>query len=255
VFHLIPAEIGVPAELAGVVVLALASAGGRGGRTVLALAVAAIIGTSTLLAPFGTATSLSILHNLTPLGLLWQLSPQGRRARATALAALPLLAIPLLVATGLPRLALQGLESDTDPLGAGPLGDHLYVYVPAALSHSAHAIDLFTASVVAQGGHYLAVILILPMLLQRLDPGSAGLVAWPKVWVFALVCGAAGAVSLAVFAEGFTHARSLYGIAASFHAWLEVPILIFAITGSAQPVSSSPARNEPALASSETSAA
>ena len=255
VFHLIPAEVGVPAELAGVAVLALASAGGRSRRTVLALAVATIIGTATLLAPFGTATSLSILHNLTPLGLLWQLAPQDRRTRATALAALPLLAIPLLVATGLPRLALQGLDINSDPLGAWPLADHLYVYVPAVLSHSTHAIDLFTASVVAQGGHYLAVIVILPLLMQRLDPGCAGLVAWPKGWSFAAVCTVACAVSLAVFAEGFANARLLYGIAASFHAWLEVPILILALTGSAQPVSSSPARNEPALASSETSAA
>ena len=258
VFHLVAATIGVPAELSGVALLAMASAGGPGRRCLLALTVAAIVGTATLLAPFGTATSLSILHNLTPLGLLWQLAPQGRRARLTALAALPLLVIPLLVATGLPRLAMQAMGlsvPDADPLGAGPLADQLFVYVPAALTGSARAIDLFTASVVAQGGHYLSVIVVLPLLLGRLDPDSAGLLVWPRGWGFALLCSAAGAVSLAVFSSGVAEARSLYGIAASLHAWLEVPILIFALTGIGQPVSNSPARNEPALATSDTSIA
>lgn len=258
VFHFIPVGIGVPAELSGVAVLALASAGGPGSRKALALAVAATIGTATLLAPFGTATILSIVHNLTPLGLLWQLLPGKQRARATAWAALPLLAMPLLLATGLPRLALQWLGlsvSPADPLGAGPLADHLFVYVPAVLTGTAQAIDLFTASVVAQGGHYVSVILILPMLLQQRDPDSAGLLAWPKGMGFAVLCATAGAVSLAVFLGGFAQARSLYGIAASLHAWIEVPILILALTGGGQPVSHNPASSEPALASSETSSA
>jgi hypothetical protein len=66
-----------------------------------------------------------------------------------------------------------------DPLHAGSLASNLSVYVPAALESSNRAVDLFTASVVAQGGHYISVIAVLPMLLTRLDPRAKGLLAWP----------------------------------------------------------------------------
>ena len=64
--------------------------------------------------------------------------------------------LPILVATGLPRIALAAVGlvvPSIDPLGAGPLGNHLYVYVPSQLQGAGSAIDLFSASVVAQCAH------------------------------------------------------------------------------------------------------
>jgi len=167
-----------------------------------------------------------------------------------------LLALPLLVAIGLPRLALHGLGLGVmaaDPLAAGPLVANLSVYVPPALESSRHAIDLFTASVVAQGGHYIAVILLLPMLLARFDPEAKGLLPWPGGRAFAAIIAIVALISLAAFLNGFGQARAVYGLAASFHAWIELPILILAGTA-AQPMSS-PKSIEPALAMSETSIA
>jgi hypothetical protein len=258
VLHLWPSEFGVAAELAGVVVLALAAARETASSRIVGLLVAAGLGAATLVSPIGTSVCLSILHNLTPLGFLWQLAPRGRRAAMMAGALLPLLALPLLVATGLPREALAALGwigTEADPLGAGGLLNNLFVYVPPALDGSAHAIDLFSASVVAQGGHYLAVIVILPALLQRLDPEATGLVPWPGTRMFAALLCLAGAIGVAAFFANFGEARALYGLAASLHAWIEVPILILALTGAGQPVNASPTSSEAELAASDVSMA
>jgi hypothetical protein len=173
-------------------------------------------------------------------------------------AAAGFLGLPLLIATGWPRTVLGRLfdpGTSFDPLRAGSLAANLYVYVPPQFAASPQAVDFFTASVVAQGAHYAAVIIILPLFLSRLDPQARGLVAWPPRTVFALLCVTAGAFSLARFLGDFTEARALYGVAASMHAWIEIPVLILALTGAAQPLTHSPNRHEPAFATSETSIA
>jgi hypothetical protein len=253
VFHLVPAKIEVPVELSLVVLLALSLVDGTPSQRFLAIAVALAIGAATAVSPFNTSVAMAVLHNLTPLGFLWQITPHQRRPRVMSLASLGLVGIPLLVATGLPRLALTafgGSLPEFDPLGAGPIDDHVYVYVPAALAVTSHAIDLFTAAVVAQGAHYVSVIVLLPLMLARTDPGARGLVGWPSGAWFALLCAGAAAASVIGFSGDFAQSRALYGIFSSFHAWLEIPILIFALTG--QALSQSPNRQETELAASET---
>ena len=258
VFSLIPPDAGIPAELGLVAILALACAQGPGGRKALALLVGGTIGGATAIAPYATAITLSICHNLTPLGFLWQILPPARRARVMLCAAGAFLGLPLLVASGWPSVALHvllGPGSVSDPLRAGPLAANLFVYVPPPFVATPEAVDLFTASVVAQGAHYAAVIVVLPFLLGRLDGQSRGIISWPPGKIFAGLCIAAGAVSLVRFLAGFAEARALYGIVASLHAWIEIPVLIVALTGGAQPSIQSPTENDPALASSETSPA
>lgn len=258
VFHLLDARFGIPAELGGVAVLALACARGPSKRKGLAFAIAGTIGVATAFAPYATAVTLSILHNMTPLGFLWQIVPRARRSRTMCWAAGGFLGLPLLVATGWPRVALRRLVDPAlsiDPLHAGPLVDNLFVYVPPPFVATPQAVDLFTASVVAQGAHYTAVIILLPLLLGRLDRQAHGLVAWPRGLIFALLCAAAGAISLTRFLADFTDARAFYGIVASIHAWIEIPVLILALTGGAQPSSQSPNRNDPEFATSETTIA
>lgn len=258
VFHVIPARLGMPAELGGVALLALACVGGSLRQKALALAVAGTLGGATLSAPFVTAVALSILHNMTPLGFLWQIVPRPRRAGVMALALCAFIGLPLLAATGLPRAALAGLFGalpDFDPFGAGPLAAHLFVYVLPRFVETPAAPDLFTASVVAQGAHYMAVIIILPLLLRRLDPEARGLAVWPRGIWFALLCLGAATLGIAKALDGFADMRALYSIAASLHAWIEIPVLIFALTTGAQRVSQSPHKTDAELAASETSMA
>jgi hypothetical protein len=258
VFHAIPAMTGVGLELGTVVLLALNVAGGSLAQRIVACTVAAGIGLATWLSPYETTIGFSIFHNFTPLGFLWQILPPGRRAWPMSAAGLGFLGLPLLVATGLPRdvLGAMGLLAAGDPLGAGSLASHLYVYVPRAWLGGGHAIDLFSASVVAQAAHYFSVIVVLPVLLGRTDPNARGIVPWPRgAWFFVLLA-VLGAAAFARFALGFSEARALYGIAASVHAWVEIPLLILALTAFSQvklPIN--PAANDAVFATSETSIA
>jgi hypothetical protein len=150
---------------------------------------------------------------------------------------------------------LLGPAAENDPLHAGALAAQLYVYVPQPFVATQRAVDLFTASVVAQGAHYAAVLVLLPLLLSRLDPNARGLVLWPRAGFFVLFCLAAGTLSLGFFFAGFAAARSFYGIAASVHAWLEIPILVLALTGRAQPANQSPMRQDAEFAASDANSA
>lgn len=256
VFHVLPARIELRLELSIVALLALSVASGSAWRRAVALFVALALGTATALDPFDTAVTFSVLHNLTPLGFLWQLTRGGRRVRAILPALLGLLALPVFVATGFPRQILSKIGlSDVDPLGAGPLTEHLFVYIPNCLLGNSHAIDFFVASVVAQGGHYFSVIAVLPLLLGRIEPRACGIVPWPPGKWFYLALGAFAAAVLGGFCTEFAEARTFYGIFASIHAWLEIPILILALTGSDQRMMNNPARQDAELASKEISVA
>lgn len=233
VLHLLPARLGMPAELGGVALLALSCARGVPLRRVLALLVAAALGVATFIAPFTTAVALSILHNFTPLGFFWQILPPARRPRAMAYAAAVFLLLPLAVATGWPRRFLEhliGPYAYADPLDAGGLARQLFVYVPSQFIATPHAVDLFSAAVVAQGAHYASVILILPLLLNRLDKTARGWIPWPPIALFGALCAVAATISLSRFFYNFAEARALYGIFAAFHAWLEIPVLVLALT-------------------------
>jgi len=93
------------------------------------------------------------------------------------------------------------------------------------------------------------------VLLRRLDPQARGLVSWPRAAPFAFFIILAGIGSLTLFLDGFAQARSLYGVAASLHAWIEIPILILALGGGAQRAKQRPTSSETELARSEISIA
>ena len=135
VFGLLGSSTAISLELSFVVALALSATQGGMLQRALAVGISGGLGAATLVSPFDTAISLSILHNLTPLVFLWEISKPGSRRRTMTLALIAFVGLPILVATGLPRIALATagfVAPSVDPLGAGPLGDHLYVYV---LSH------------------------------------------------------------------------------------------------------------------------
>lgn len=258
VFDVLSSEIGAPLELLGVALSALFCFGGNGLRRGLALFVAGAIGVGAATAPFAAFALLAILHNLTPLGFFWQLAPSAGRRRIMAAAIGGFVIAPLVVATGWPRAALESLLgglAPVDPFGAGLLSDHLRVYVPPQFTDASWAVDLFSASVAAQGAHYLSVIVILPMLLQRVDPSAAGLVARPEGRLFVLLCAGVTALGLLEFFSNFAQARAVYGIVASIHAWIEIPVLITALTAYDGPLSQRPIASDPELATSDASIA
>lgn len=250
VFGLLPVTTALTIELALVALLALSVAGGSGRQRGLAVIAGLGLGVATALAPFGTAVFLAITHNFTPLGFLWEATVGRRRRRVMGLAVAGFIGLPLLVATGLPRLWLGFEGAGIDPMATGGLMRHLHVYVPEAWRQGPRAIDLFAASVVAQGAHYLAVIVILPLMQGR---SAKGLLPWPPAWAFAGLVVLGTMVACLGFLDDFAGTRGLYGIAASVHAWVEIPLLVMILGGAFQPKTSLPTLNEVKLAASENS--
>ena len=127
--------------------------------------------------------------------------------------------------------------------------------MPYHLLSRSNAIDLFTGSVVAQQAHYLAVIVVLPLLLSRWSPGCHG----PgRLAVRLIFYGGLGILAgrrlrrLLRSASSAMPGRS-YSLLAAIHAWIEIPILIVALATTLpdRQQQSAPV-NEAPLATSET---
>jgi hypothetical protein len=211
----------------------------RGRRALAGVALGGALALGAALAPALTLLAIAVLHNLTPVGFLAEGTAGAARRRALAGAALVFVAVPLLIATGLPfellaRLGLPAPEANLLP--AGPLYSHFRAYLPDAVLDRSWAFHAFAACVFLQCAHYVYVVDVLP---RTLPPGARGTVPWPTGAV-ALACLAGAAlVALFAFTADFADARARYGALAALHAWLEVPILLLALvpaaTASAQP--------------------
>lgn len=203
-------ELGFGAFLAAAVVPAM------GARGPVAAIVALLIALGMYLSPMHTFLLIAVLHNLTPVAFL---------AEARSPLTLPALCVfvggPLFVASGL----LQSLwwMPELTVLPTGALAGHLGVFVPSAWHAETWGAYAFSGVVFAQLMHYAVVIHVLP----GIDGQTPG-IRWPKrfpMWV-----ALATAPLLAAFVLwSFSEARQLYGIAATLHAWIEVPILLLAL--------------------------
>lgn len=246
-------EVGLAAALAAAVIPALT----RGGRLPAAVAAAAamILAAATLVAPEATLLAIAVLHNLTPLGFLAEALDGPARRRQLALAAAALVGLPLLVATGLPFRALASLglvAPELTLLPTGPLSDQFSAYLPRSMHLSMWALHAFSGAVVAQCAHYGAVLHVLPRLPLPSGAGR-GVVRWPRPRVFLAGVAALGLVLFLSFAVDFKGSRQIYGIASTLHAWLELPVLLLALSAYSM-ARMSPSPKDAAFATADTSA-
>ena len=197
----------------------------------MAVAAASTLAAGAVLAPFETLLCVAITHNLTPLAFLAEALRGAQRRRVLPLAGIGFVVLPLVIATGLPFAALAGLglvAPEATLFSAGDLTRNLAAYVPAWALYSDWALHAFSASVFAQCMHYVAVIGVLPCLI---DGGSQPRLAWPDAARFVRYL-AIGAVALGVgFALDYGVQRQAYALAALVHAWLELPIFALALGG------------------------
>lgn len=208
----------------------------RSGARALIVGVVVVGGLAlgTLLVPAMTLTFLAVTHNATPAGFLVERAPPARRLRVAAWCLLVFFALPLAVASGVVRDAFSALglidratSFDLSLLPTGPLRDHLYVYLPRAWHGAASAPDWFAGVVCAQLLHYGTVIGVLP---RTVDDDDVARAPWPPVRFFVIAVLALGMGLFVHFAVAFAQARSIYGLAAGVHAWVEVPVLLLALT-------------------------
>ncbi|TWT15623.1 hypothetical protein [Reyranella sp. CPCC 100927] len=226
-----PLAVGLEVGL-GAILLAVTVARMRRRRWIAVIA-ALVLMAGALLAPFETLLCLAIGHNLTPLGFLAEVLRGAARRRALALGALAFIVLPLLIATGLPfaGFAALGLVAPEATLfQAGNLTRNLGAYVPASALYSDWALHAFAASVFAQCMHYIAVIAILPRLI---DTASRPRLVWPDAARFGRYLVVGGAALAVGFALDYGVQRQLYALAALVHAWLELPVFALALGGAA----------------------
>lgn len=232
---LLSAEVGRPLEVGVVVLLSLSVLPKLLQRSLIAtlvgIAVTTLLITGLLVSPIHTLLILAILHNLTPLGFLADALPSRERLPVLIAATALFVAIPALIATGLPfewlsKIGMTAPEASILPVG--PLSAHLSAYIHPVFHDAQWAVYAFSAVVFAQCMHYAVVIHVLPRLLDD-DHSRHGLVSWPDERRFLVLTVIASALLFALFVWSFDSARSLYGVAAAVHAWVEVPILMLAL--------------------------
>jgi len=199
----------------------------------LALATLALALAGAALAPAVALVAFAFLHNLTPLGLLAERLRGSARAPLLALATLGFVVVPvLLIVSGRAAIvAALGLPlHDGGPRTLGDLATAAPSFVPGPWLDAPWAGDLFAAAAFLQCLHYLVVIGWLPRLGAG-DAPAAPKLRWPTPRAFAgLVLASTALLAVGYFAD-FLDARAAYGVVASVHAWIEVPILLLAAAG------------------------
>lgn len=183
--------------------------------------------------PIATFLVWAWLHNLTPLAFVAEALEGQARRRALIALCIPFFVLPGFIALGGLDWMAQTLfghdgAAAGSAFGAGrkPLG----AFLPVDM-RMADAMPLFQAAVVSQVMHYVAVILLLPRLLVKGARQAGGLALWPSWPVFYVLMGAAGLVSLCLYAIDFSEARSAYALAAALHSWIELPVFLLVLGG------------------------
>jgi len=185
--------------------------------------------------PLSGIVGFAFLHNLTPVGLLWERLRGAPRRRAMTACAVVFGAVPAAIATGLvgSTLAALGLEATVSgPAAAGDLALHVGAFVPPVLVDTAFGTDLFRAAAFLQCMHHGVVLLVLPRLGAGSRAGATQL-PWPHPRMFALAVASATIVLAVAHLASFHDARACYGVFASIHAWIEVPVLLLACAAAA----------------------
>jgi hypothetical protein len=210
----------------GLIVLVVPTLG-RSGRAGLGLAVGGLLAVGAAVSPVHALLAIAVLHNLTPVGFLAEADRGGLRGAAIVFGL-----VPLVIATGAPYALLPFAAPEATLLPTGPLAAHLGAYLPAAAQEQPWALHAFSACVFLQCAHYVYVIDVLP---RTLPAGARGTVRWPAPALAVGLLAAASLVAIAAFAGDFAGARARYGALAALHAWLEVPILLLALTPASAP--------------------
>jgi hypothetical protein len=231
---LLAPAVGVAIELLAAAALALGVVTRMRRCRVAGAAIGLFLAGGAVAAPFQMLLGLALLHNLTPLGFFAEALAGERRRRALILLAVPLVALPLLIATGLPSAVLARLGlvlPEARILASGPLAINLGAFVPASLVPTDWALHAFSAAVFAQIMHYAAVIVLLPRLSEEMPAGRVP--RWSaQHWVKPAIAVAAAGFAL-VFVVDYGFARQLYALAALVHSWVEIRGLLLALGGAA----------------------
>jgi len=167
---------------------------------------------------------LAHLHNVVPLVFLWEWSRRLRVGR-TAFRAVQVgwvLAVPALVLAGVfDRLITAGPSTvvafaGTPAAVAGPV-------TPPAVTVGLRFLVVFAF---LQTMHYVVWVGFLPRYAPDATAAFEARVPWLRGWRPWVLAGAAAAVLAVLFVSDDAQGRTLYAAFASYHAYLEFPVLL-----------------------------
>ena len=228
--HWLPSSIFVPMELGLGAALALIAAYHMRAHRWLGALIGIAFTLGATYFPLETFLAWAWLHNLTPVGFVAEATRGEERLKWMALLFVPFVVLPGLVATGLFHQMI-GYFIAAPELYASSVFGAGDVPLLSFLPPQSYDLNLFSAAVLAQAMHYVAVIILLPRLQQaqgQAQPRQT-LVQWPDWRSFAFLVGAIAAVAFGIYSVSYTDAKAAYAVAAAIHAWIELPILLMAL--------------------------
>ena len=186
-------------------------------RLGVAVAIAILLVFGIVQTPITTLVILAILHNLTPIGFIHHSPSQQHFHRLGCLFIFGVL--PLLVFYG------RWMTASWYPLPS--LTSYITTFVPPALQDSQFADPLFAAVTFCQCMHYMVVI---GLFSQWTPSNSESLIPWMRPQGFYLAILLISTLFLVAFKTSFFTTRAFYGVLASIHAWVEIPLLLILLT-------------------------
>jgi hypothetical protein len=184
----------------------------------LGMAIGGTIGIGIIIDPIATSTTFAILHNLTPIGFILEHQDRQNYVQKLLVCGCIFGILPLLIIL-YQFLSISHLALETNIA-------YLSAFIAPVWQKSTLVYPLFSAVVFLQCMHYTAVI---GLFSQWTSDRSPTLLPWCANRYFYCLLGGISVCLLIAFQHNFGLTRSLYGIVASIHAWLEIPLLLLSI--------------------------
>ncbi len=164
--------------------------------------------------PIATSVIFAIFHNLTPIGFI--LERQGLKSTSMLWICLTIFGLlPLLI------LVYQFFHLPTETNLT-----HIGAFIAPSWQQLPIAYPLFSAVAFLQCMHYAVVI---GLFSQWTPKHSLTLIPWFLNTYFYLVLAGISICFLIFFQHSFVLTRAFYGVVASIHAWIEIPLLLLSL--------------------------
>jgi hypothetical protein len=201
----------------GLVLLTTQYLGGTNRRSILpGIILSSLLGMGIVCDPIATSVSLAIVHNLTPIGFILDRQDSKYSRVLLVLCGLIFGAIPLSIFLWQLLHSIGQIDLVTNAI-------YLNAFVVPSWQKLPIAYPLFSAVVFLQCMHYLVVI---GSFSHWTNDRTPTLLPWVNSKYFYIILAGISICLLFAFQHDFRLTRSLYGIVASIHAWIEIPLLL-----------------------------
>lgn len=190
------------------------------------LVILAAVGFASLSAIAWFVVLVAFLHNLTPVPFLWEWAgPRPRAFRAVHL--LWSVVVPVLILSGACDSLLAHAAAWAVP-AAGTTADVAALYTPPPLLDSTWPLRFLATFAFLQTMHYFVWCVFVPAATGREAAAAAEVGPLMRLWrrpQFLVIVALAAVAATALFVLDYATGRWIYGALASYHAYVEFPVL------------------------------